>query len=190
MNGLKQLQSRIGYSLRHRAVKAGVVACLIAGAGVALAAAVWWPADRANAALTERLAEQRRALVEGKQAGEAARLHARNLQAVPQLEAKLDAAVDQTEIVDGLGRLARRHGLRIVNQSYAERRDQGRGAGLVVELAVEGPYGAARNFLHGIAGLPVWIEVNEVQLDRAGDGGAVKGRLRLTSFRRDGRRGS
>jgi Tfp pilus assembly protein PilO len=189
MNGLQHMQSQIGYSLRHRAVRAGVVACLLAAIGLAVAAIVWWPAERANAALTERLADERRALIEGKQAGEAARVHARNLQVVPALEAKLDAAVDQTEIVDGLGRLARRHGLRIVNQSYAERRDQGRGAGLVVELAVEGRYGAVRNFLHGIAGLPVWIEVNEVQLDRAGDSGAVKGRLRLTSFRRDGRRG-
>lgn len=172
--------SRLGYSLRHPLVKAGGVACLAATTALAVAAGYWWPAQRADAELAERLAVERRALVEARQAGELARNHARNLRDVPLLEAKLAAAVDQTQLVDGLGRLARAHRVRIVNQSYAARRDKG---GLVVELAVEGAYGSVRNFVHGLATLPVWIELHEVQLDRGGDGGAVKGRLRLVSFR-------
>ncbi len=174
--------SRIGYSFGHPLVKAGGVACLVAAAALAAAALVWWPAHRADSALTERLASERRALIEARQAGELAATYARNLHAVPQLEAKLAAAVDQTQIVDGLGRLARMHGVRIVNQSYAERRGQASG-GLVVELAVEGSYVSVRNFIHGLSTLPVWIELHEVQLDRSGDAGGVKGRLRMVSFR-------
>lgn len=181
MNGMR-IGARIGYSLRHPLVKAGGAACLVAAAALAVAAGFWWPAQRANLELAERLAAERRALLEARQAGELAQVHARNLRAVPQLEAKLAAAVDQTQVVEGLGRLARAHGIRILNQSYAERRSQASG-GLVIELAIEGPYGAVRNFLHGLSTLPVWIELHEVQLDRSGDAGRVKGRLRMVSFR-------
>ena len=186
MNGTRIGIAGIGYSLRHPLVRAGGVACVVAAAALAAAAGFWWPAQRADRELTERLAAERAALVEARQAGELAAIYARNLHAVPQLEAKLAAAVDQTQIVDGLGRLAREHGLRILDQSYAERRDKANGGGLVVELAVEGPYGSVRNFLHGLSTLPVWIEVDEVQLDRSGDAGTVKGRLRLVSFRGKG----
>lgn len=174
----------ITYSLRHPLVRAGGVACLVGAAVLAAAAGFWWPAQRASLELAERLAAERAALVEARQAGELARVYAHDLHAVPQLEQKLEAAVDQTQIVDGLGRLAREHGLRIVNQRYAERRDKANGGGLVVELAVEGTYGAVRNFLHGLSTLPIWIEVHEVQLDRSGDARGVKGRLRLVGFRR------
>lgn len=186
MNGMRIRIAGIGYSLRHPLVRAGGVACLVAAALLAVATGFWWPAQRASLALTERLAAERAALVEARQAGELAGIYARNLHAVPQLEAKLAAAVDQTRIVDGLARLGREHGLRILDQSYAERRDKANGGGLVVELAVEGPYGSVRNFLHGLSTLPVWIEADEVQLDRSGDAGTVKGRLRLVSFRGKG----
>lgn len=187
MNGVRIGKSGIGYGLGHPLVRAGGVACLVAAAVLAAATLVWWPAQRSSVALTERLAAERRALVEARQAGELASIYARNLHEVPRLERKLEAAVDQTQIVDGLGRLAREHGIRILNQNYSERRGKANG-GLVVELAVEGPYGAVRNFLHGLATLPVWVEVHEVQLDRSGDAGGVKGRLRMVSFRRPGGR--
>lgn len=174
--------SRISYSFGHPLVKAGGVACLAAAALLVVAVFVWWPAHRADIELTERLASERRALFDARQAGEVARLYARNLRDVPLLEKKLAAAVDQTQIVDGLGRLARMHGARIVNQSYAERRGQANG-GLVVELAVEGSYASVRNFIHGLSTLPVWIELHEAQLDRSGGAGGVKGRLRMVSFR-------
>lgn len=172
-------RSRLGYVMRHRLVKAGVVACLAAAMALAVAAGYWWPAQRADTELAERLTAERRALVEMRQAGESARNHARNLRDVPLLEAKLAAAGDQTQIVDGLARLARAHRIRIVNQSYAERRDN---TGLVVDLAVEGAYGSVRNFIHGLATLPVWIELHEAQLDRGGDAAGVKSQLRLVSF--------
>lgn len=184
MNGTRIGKAGIGYSLGHPLVKAGLVTCLVGAALLAAAMIVWWPAHRSSLELTERLAAERRALVEARQAGELASTYARSLRDVPQLERKLEAAVDQTQIVDGLGRLAREYGIRILNQSYTERRDKANGVGLVVELAVEGPYGAVRNFLYGLSTLPIWIEVHEVQLDRTGDAGAVKGRLRMVTFRR------
>lgn len=112
-----------------------------------------------------------------------ARIHARNVREVPQLERKLEAAADQTKIVDALARLGREHGIGLLNQTYAERA-KANGGGLVVELAVQGSYEAVRNFLLGLSALPIWIEVHEVQLDRVGDAGEVKGKLRLVSFRR------
>lgn len=170
--------------LRHPAVQAGWIACLVALAIAVLAAAWWWPAHRASAALEQQVDAARRALVDARRAHEVAARHAHHLQVVPQLEARLAAAADQTLIVESLGRLARQHGLRIVSQHYAARTDPATGEGLVIELGVEGPYRAARGFLHGVAALPVWIDVHEVQLDRGADAGSVRGRLRMASFRK------
>jgi len=174
------MRERLFYSLRHPAVKSGVVAVGVAAAVLVFALAFRWPAQRAHQTLEASLSEARHALVTARQAETMAALHAGHLQTVPQLEAKLAAAGDQTRVVNALGELARRHGLRIQNQSYAERRD---GAGLAIDLVVEGSYASARNFLHGVAALPVWIEVHEVHLDRGSDAGSVKGRFRLVSVR-------
>lgn len=164
-------------------MRAGGMTCLLAAIALVMAAGYWWPVQSTNLELADRLAQGRRALVEARQAEELARIYARNLQDVPRLEQKLEAAVDQTLIIDGLARLAREHGLRIVNQSYFERGGRLASDELVVELGIEGPYAAIRNFLHGLARLPVWLEVQEVRLANTDDAGIVKGRLRLTNYR-------
>lgn len=177
-------RSAMRYSLRHPLVRLGVVACLVAGAILTAAVALWWPAHRAHQGLTEQLAAGRLGLEDARQAGELAKAYAVALHDVPLLERKLEAAVNQTQLVDGLGYLAREHGILILNQSYAERRGESNGGDLVVELAIEGPYEAIRNFLHGLQALSIWVEVQEVQLARSGHEEAVKGKLRMISFRR------
>lgn len=175
--------SKIGYSFRHSSVRLGVATSVIVATVLAAAALDWWPVHRSVGELSARLSAERHALVEAQQAGELARLYARNLRGVPQLERKLEAAVDQTEIVAALTRLGREHGIALLSQTYAERA-KANGDGLAIELAVQGSYESVRNFLHGLSALPVWIEVHEVQLDRMGDSGEVKGQLRMLSFRR------
>lgn len=176
--------SAMRYSLRHPLVRLGAVACLIAGAVLTTAVALWWPAHRAHQVLTEQLAAGRLGLEDARQAGKLAKAYAMAMHDVPLLERKLEAAVNQTQLVDGLGHLAREQGILILNQSYAERRGESNGGDLVVELAIEGPYEAIRNFLHGLQALPIWVEVQEVQLAQSDDGDAVKGNLRMISFRR------
>lgn len=176
--------SAIRYSLRHPLVRLGAAACLIATIILTTAVALWWPAHRVHLDLTEQLAAGRLGLEGARQAGELAKAYAVAMHDVPRLERKLEAAVNQTQLVDGLGHLAREQGILILNQSYAERRGESNGGDLVVELAVEGPYEAIRNFLHGLQALPIWVEVQEVQLVQTDDDDIVKGKLRIISFRR------
>lgn len=175
-------KSGIRYAMKNPLARAGGLACLAAALALAAAGGYRWPAQRANLELADRVAAGRRALVEARQAEELAKVYAQDLRDVPLLERKLETAVDQTRIIDGLGRLAREHGLRIVNQSYSERAG-GHAGELVVELAVEGSYGAIRNFLHGLARLPVWLEAQEAQLAKTDEAGVVRGRLRLINYR-------
>ncbi len=180
-------KSGIRYAMKSPLVRAGGLACLAAALALVVAGGYWWPAQRANLELAEQVAAGRRALVEARQAEELAEVYAQDLRDVPLLERKLETAVDQTRIIEGLGHLAREHGLRIVNQSYSERAGSPTGDELVVELAVEGTYAAVRNFLHGLARLPVWLEAQEVLLAKSDETGVVKGRLRLINYRlRDG----
>lgn len=172
------------YSLRHPFVRLGVLSSLIAGGAMVAAAAMWWPAYRVHVDLTEQLAAGQRGLVDARQAGELAKAYAKALHDVPRLEQKLETAINQTQLVDGLGYLAREQGILILHQTYAERSGESGGGDLVVELAVEGPYEAIRNFLHGLQTLPIWVEVQEVQLAQTDDEAVVKGKLRMISFRR------
>lgn len=176
--------SAMRYSLRHPLVRLGVLSSLIAGGAMVAAAAMWWPAYGVHVDLTEQLAAGQRGLVDARQAGELAKAYAKALHDVPRLEQKLETAINQTQLVDGLGYLAREQGILILNQTYAERGGESGGGDLVVELAVEGPYEAIRNFLHGLQTLPIWVEVQEVQLAQTDDEAVVKGKLRMISFRR------
>lgn len=176
--------SAMRYSLRHPLVRLGVLSSLIAGGAMVAAAAMWWPAYGVHVDLTDQLAAGQRGLVDARQAGELAKAYAKALHDVPRLEQKLETAINQTQLVDGLGYLAREQGILILHQTYAERSGESGGGDLVVELAVEGPYEAIRNFLHGLQTLPIWVEVQEVQLAQTDDEAVVKGKLRMISFRR------
>lgn len=182
MKTARRSRPGIGYAAKSPLVQAGTLACLLAGFAFVAGLANWWPAQQTNRKLAEDVAEARRALVEARQAEELARVYARSLRDVPILEGKLKAAVNQAQMIEELGLLANAHGLRIANQSYFQRRRDGNDE-LLVELAIEGPYMGIRDFLYGLAQLPVWLQVEDVQLAKADDAESVKGRLRLINFR-------
>lgn len=182
MKTTRRSRPGIGYVAKSPLARAGGLACLLAGIAFVAGLAAWWPAQQTNRELAEQVVEARRALVEARQAEELARVYARNLRDVPILEGKLKAAVNQAQMIEELGLLAKAHGLRIANQSYFQRRRDGNDE-LLVELAIDGPYIGTRDFLYGLARLPVWLQVEDVQLAKADEVESVKGRLRLINFR-------
>lgn len=182
MKTTRRSRPGIGYAAKSPLVQAGTLACLLAGIAFVAGLANWWPVQRTNRELAEDVAEARRALVEARQAEELASIYARNLRDVPILEGKLKAAVNQAQMIEELGRLANAHGLRIAHQSYFQRRRDG-GDELLVELAIDGPYMGIRDFLYGLAQLPVWLQIEDVQLAKTDEAELVKGRLRLINYR-------
>lgn len=171
------------YSFKHPAVRLGSVVCLFAAIAMVITAFLWWPAYRVHQQVTQQIVAAQLGLKGARQAQELAQVYATALHNVPLMEQKMKTAINQTQIVDGLDRLARQSNILIVNQSYTERHGQSKGD-LAIELAVEGQYEALRNFLHGLHSLPIWIELQEVQLAQTGKKNLLKGKLRIISFRR------
>lgn len=180
---MRLVLSTLRYGLKHPAARLGSVIGLIATAAMAIALFSWWPAHRLHEQLTQQIVAAQLSLERAKQAQELARVYFTALQNVPLLEQKMKAAINQTQIVDGLDRLAQESNILLVDQSYIERSGQS-SSNLAIELAVEGEYEAVRNFLHGLHSLPIWIELQEVQLTRSGKTNLLKGKLRIISFRR------
>lgn len=172
----------IAYTAKSPVVRAGALACLVAAIAFVTALLNWWPAHETNRELAEDVVTARAALEGSRQGEELARVYAKSLRDVPILEEKLKAAVNQAQMIEELGALANTNGLMIAHQAYFQRRHDS-GDELLVELAIEGPYLGIRDFVYGVAHLPVWLQVEDIQLANGDDADWVKGRLRLINVR-------
>jgi len=175
--------AELRYSARHPLARTGVRVLLGAVVVMAVTLVYWWPAQHANAGLEAQITAKRRTLVETQQADELLRLYASAQKSVPLLEKKLEQSVSQAQLVDSLSRLARQHGVRVASETYEEGRSAGGQALLLAELTVQGSYGAVRNYLRDLPTLPMWTEVHEVRLEAARGSAAVRGRIRVATYR-------
>jgi energy-coupling factor transporter ATP-binding protein EcfA2 len=100
---------------------------------------------------------------------------------VASLEKKLRYAATQSQLVQDFARLARRHGVKIVSETYEETR--GPQPSLSAELAVQGDYPALRDFVRDLSVLPTWSEVQEVRLESAQGAASQRGRIRIVTYR-------
>lgn len=171
------------YGARHPLAKSGRWV-LAGGAGcMVVALAIWWPAQRADQALQHQIDDKRRMVVAMRQADELIRLYTLAQQAVPVLEKKLEQRVTQAQFVEGLAGVARKQGVRIVSENYDRARGEGSDATLVADLTVQGSYRGLRDFLRDLSALPMWIDVQELRLERARGSALVKGRIRVATLR-------
>ena len=169
------------YAARHPWAQAGLWACAGTGALALAALAFWWPAQHERDALEGRIASVRRDLIQAQQADELLRAYEHARKDVASLEMKLQYAATQAQLVENFARLARKHGVKIVTETYEE----GRGAQptLNTELAAQGGYPALRDFLRDLSALPTWSEVQEVRLESVQGASALKGRIRIMTYR-------
>lgn len=175
---------RLRYSARHPWARSGLWACAVAALLAVAAAVAWWPAERSRAALEERIAAKRASLVQAQQSGELARAYAQAREGVALLEKKLEHAATQAQLVENVARLARRHGVRIVSETYDENAAAaGRNSALIVELSVQGSYPSLRDFLRGLGALPTWSEIQEVRLETVHGAPFQRGRIRIVTYR-------
>jgi Tfp pilus assembly protein PilO len=170
------------YAARHPAARAGAWAAVAFGALALVALVSWWPASREASSLEARIAIGRRALAQARHGDELAAAYAKTSQDVASLEKKLSHGATQSQLVENFARLARRHGVRIVSETYEEAR--GTQPALSVELAVQGDYPALRDFLRALSALPTWSEVQEVRLESAQGAAGQRGRIRIVTYRR------
>jgi Tfp pilus assembly protein PilO len=181
VENVKRRLAGLRYASRHPLARAGAWAVAAAGASMILALAAWWPAHREAAALDERLAAKRRALADARHGDALLAAYARASKDVASLEKKLRYAATQSQLVQDFARLARRHGVKIVSETYEETR--GPQPSLSAELAVQGDYPALRDFVRDLSVLPTWSEVQEVRLESAQGAASQRGRIRIVTYR-------
>jgi Tfp pilus assembly protein PilO len=179
VSGLAELR----YCLRYRWARAGLIAAAIGMVALAGATAAWWPAQVEQDALEQQISAKRRALARAQHSEELARIYQRAEKDVASLEAKLRHGATQAQLVQSFARLARRHGVRIVSETYEEGRNAAAQTALSAELAVQGPYPALRDFLREIGSLPTWSEVHEARIESAPGAAVQKGRIRIVTYR-------
>ncbi len=158
-------------------------ACAAAAALLLVAVAVWWPAQHERAKLEDTIGGKRRELVQAQQADELLRAYGKARKEVALLEKKLEHAATQSQLVENFARLARKHGVKIVSETYEEGRAAGAQPMLNAELSVQGGYPALRDFLHDVSALPTWSEVQEVRLESVQGAATQKGRIRVMTYR-------
>lgn len=187
MKELPRWLQDVRYPLRHPVVRMGLwVNVALALMTVALIA-FWWPVAREHQTLTAAVDGKRRQMMNALQAGDMLRAYRHAQVAVPKLEEKLRTGARQSELIDHLGRLAREHNVRVLAQSFEDGKVRGAYLPLQVNLTLQGGYSAVRDLLDGLPSLPVWTEIQEINLERSRESpDAVRAQLRLLTFRRTG----
>jgi Tfp pilus assembly protein PilO len=181
---VRRCWAALRYSARHPWARGGLWAVCAAAVLAAAAAAAWWPAQREHAALESEIAARRSSLVQARQAEEVSRAYEQARGAVAVLEKKLQHGATQAQLVESFARLARKHGVKIVAETYDEGRNPAVQPALSAELTVLGSYPALREVLRELSALPTWSEVHEVRLETVQGTPTQKGRIRIVTYRR------
>lgn len=185
MRGFAEVMAMLRYSVRCKAVRHGMFAMLAAAIICLVILSAWWgPAKREQTQLLQNIDIKRTAMVEAVRSAQVGDAQREALMAVTLLEKKLEVRAGQADLIQGIARLASKRGVRVTSQSFDEGRVQRGDAALYLELGLIGDYTSLRRLMGDLAMLPMWIEVVEAHLERAGEGGAlVKAQMRLLTYR-------
>lgn len=176
------------YSLRHPVVRLGIVAGIVAiGLVLIIGAALWWPARSEAYTLRDQIDATRRQAVERLYGTQLAQVYERTEQQIVALETKLNTQTVQVSLLNHLSQLAKKHGVRILSESYEEGKTQSGYAPLYHEITLQGSYPRVRRFLLDIGSLPTLSLVQEAALNRGdGRGRSIKAQLRIVTYRKAG----
>lgn len=162
------LLDSLRFAGRHFSVQSGLVIALLACAGlVAVAAGYSWPMERRIEEARRSLAAAQTELVRLGQMRDLDTVAQEAGRRVRQLEERLESVVRQAPLAANLHRLAERHGVLLLSQSYERGRRDDRIVTLSQEVSVRGTYAGIRGFLHGISTLPTWTTVETIALERS-----------------------
>ena len=172
--------------VREPSVRRAIIVCV---ASIALALMVlllyWLPIRHSKQSTTEQVNTLRRVLVSDAEAEQIKNAYTLANKQVTTLHKKLARQSSQSDLVQHIGQLARKHGVRILSETYDKTENKSSYQGLVLNLQIQGRYASTRNFVLAIPSLPSWTVVQEARMvSHRGAGKQVKTSLRLVSYRR------
>ncbi len=185
MNRLQPLLKSWRYAARHRSIRAALASLLFLLLATAIALGFWWPAQRERQALITDIETQRKAAIDAMHAADVARAYRNAKLAADLLEQKLNAVGGQADLVKSIERVAAKCHVRIVSQAYEEGKLKNTYPPLYLDIGLQANYSALREFLMDLGGLPVWVEIQEINLERSREHpGLIKASLRLLTYRK------
>lgn len=187
MTGMQEFLRAARYSAGYPPARTGLIAVLVTLAMVAISIVFfWWPVARDYGNLVQEVQQARRAAVDAQQRAELIRAYHRAAETATAIERKLDTPLRQAKLVEGLGQLARKRGVRVLSESYEEGKAQNGYLPLAVDMSLQGNYASVHGFLAEIPSLPAWVEVQEARFEGIRDAGGrlVRAQIRLVAYRK------
>jgi Tfp pilus assembly protein PilO len=184
---MREFLEAVRYSAGYPLARAGLIAALATSAIVAVSIVIfWWPVAREHGDLNHQVQIARRAAVEAQQTAELIHAYRHAVDTVTVVERKLDTPVRQAKLVESLGHLARKRGVRVLSESYEEGKAQNGYVPLTLDLSLQGNYASVHGFLAEIPNLPAWVEVQEARFEgiREAGGRQVRAQIRLIAYRK------
>lgn len=185
MKRLEFVLIRLRYGLRHPVVRVGVIAVLAMATCALLALLTWWgPMKLEQWKYLDAVESKRKAWLEGKRTVEVSQANRKARITLALLEKKLNSGLNQSQAVQLISKLAARHGVRVLSQSFEAGKKQEGLAALYIDLTLLGGYQGVRDVLAELPNTNGWIEVLEANLASAGNGSTqVKAQLTLAAYR-------
>ncbi len=185
MRRSEDVLTQLRYGMRHPVVRAGgILALTLFLCGLLVLFAWWGPMKLEQWKYQETLESKRKAWLDSKRALELSQGSRKASATVALLERKLDSRLNQAEAVQIISRLAAKHGVRVLSQSFEAAKKQEQVATLFIDLTLLGSYQGMRGMLEDLPNMSGWVEVLEAGFDSALIGGAqVKGQLTLAAYR-------
>lgn len=144
----------------------------------------WLPVANRNQELLDSVEHSRRDLVSIIRLNELSAEYKSTLQAVEQIESKLDRVIPLSEFVERLNGLARDNQVQIISESRHVGKQHNGYLPIYQELVLETGYSSIRRFLSGLSTLPTWTVVKEMRLAKQRDSGQLKANLVLVTFQK------
>ena len=172
--------------MREPTVRRAMIVCLASMVLALLVVLVYWlPMQHSKQKTTSQVNSLRRVLVSDAEAEQIKNAYALANKQVAVLHKKLARQSNQSDLVQHIGQLARKHGVRILSETYDKTKNKSSYQSLVLNLQIQGRYTSTRNFVLAIPSLPSWTVVQEARMvSHRGAGQQVKTNLRLVSYRR------
>lgn len=175
----------VRYFLAHPKVKRAWIASVVAivvTLGVWLA--YWLPLQNNISVLQQEITLKRRALVNTVEQQKMVNAYRRVSKQVGVLKGKLRYRGSQSDLVRNLTRLAKKHRVTIVSESFDEGKTKHGYSSLILDLNLRGSYPAIRAFIRDIPSLPSWSVIQSARLEASRKNRQrIKTTLRLVTYR-------
>lgn len=182
---LPDISKRLRYASRFPLTRYGLTALPIALVLLLIMVFFFWlPVANRNQELLDSVEHSRRDLVSIMRLNELSTEYKSTLQAVEQIESKLDRVIPLSEFVERLNGLARDNQVQIINESRHVGKQHNGYLPIYQELVLEAGYSSIRQFLSGLSTLPTWTVVKEMRLAKQRDSGQLKANLVLVTFQK------